>query len=141
MGAEETFALCEKTLRYQDVPSFLQQLEDALRGQEYMDADQFGIRLACQEALDNSHQHGNGNDPLKTIHVQYRVDGQEFFIRITDQGIGFDPASVPDPTKLENLEKPSGRGLLLMRRYMEEVLFVGHVGNVVEMRRRRIIQR
>ncbi|TSC71709.1 MAG: anti-sigma regulatory factor, serine/threonine protein kinase [Parcubacteria group bacterium Gr01-1014_38] len=135
MGTEQTLVpLQTVALRHQDFPSFLQRLQDALHCAEYSKAAQLGIRMACEEALVNGHKHGNGGDESKTVSVQYRVDDQEFSIKVEDQGEGFDPTSVPDPTLLENLEKPSGRGLFLMRTYMDEVRFLG---NAVEMRRRR----
>lgn len=134
MGTEQTLVPLQTTvLHHQDFPSFLQRLQDALRCAGYSEADQFGIRMACEEALVNGHRHGNGGDVLKTVTVQYRVDDQ-VFIRVEDQGNGFDLHAVPDPMLPENLERPSGRGLLLMRTYMDEVWFLG---NAVEMRRRR----
>jgi len=135
MGTEQTLVPPETVaLRHQDFPSFLQRLQDALHCAEYSKAAQLSIRMACEEALVNGHKHGNGGDESKTVSVQYRIDNQEFFIRIEDEGPGFNPDEVPDPTQLENLEKPSGRGLFLMRTYMGEVRFLG---NAVEMRRRR----
>jgi serine/threonine-protein kinase RsbW len=53
-------------------------------------------------------------------------------VRITDEGPGFDPADVPDPTAVENLERPCGRGLMLMRHYMNEVAY-SERGNTVTM--------
>ena len=134
MGTEQTLVPLETAALYrQDFPSFLQRFQDVLARAGYSQADQYRIRMSCEEALVNGHRHGNGGDVLKTVTVQYRVDDQKCFIRVEDQGNGFDPHAVPDPTLPENLEKPSGRGLLLMRRYME----VRFLGNVVEMRRRR----
>jgi len=102
----------------------------------YDDADQFAIRLAVEEALINAIKHGNGSDPTKKIHIEYRVTPEEFFIKIEDEGPGFDPNAVPDPTDPEFLERPSGRGLMLMRYYMSEVSF-NERGNCVIMVKRR----
>jgi len=102
----------------------------------YDDADQFAIRLAVEEALVNAIKHGNGSDPTKKIRIEYRVTPDEFCIKIEDEGPGFDPNSVPDPTSPEFLERPSGRGLMLMRYYMSEVSFNDR-GNCVIMIKRR----
>src|SRR5262249_31303404 len=96
------------------------------------DHDIFGIRLALEEALVNAIKHGNNMDRAKTVRISYRVARDRFDIVITDQGPGFDPADVPDPTAVENLERPCGRGLMLMRHYMSEVAFLDS-GNAVRM--------
>ena len=126
------------TLRYKDVPAFLNHLQKTLRQHGYSPADLYAIRLACTEALANAHKHGNGTDTRKTINIQYRVDRREFSVRIEDRGKGFNPQTVPDPTAPENMEKPDGRGLLLMRTRMDNVKF-SKKGNVVNMRRSRRI--
>jgi serine/threonine-protein kinase RsbW len=71
-------------------------------------------------------------DPDKRVFVTYRVCRERFEIRITDEGEGFNPEDVPDPTAIENLERPCGRGLLLMRGFMTEVEYRGK-GNCVHM--------
>ena len=81
----------------------------------------FGIKLALEEALVNAIKHGNQMDPDKRVFVAYCVSTDRFEIRITDEGEGFNPEEVPDPTAIENLERPCGRGLLLMRGFMTEV--------------------
>ena len=81
----------------------------------------FAIRLSLEEALINAMKHGNKLDPRKTVHVEARVTPKQTEIVIEDQGPGFDRSSVPDPTKEENLEKCSGRGILLMESYMNSV--------------------
>ena len=69
-------------------------------------------------------------DPDKRVLVSYTVTPERFDIRITDEGPGFNPEDVPDPTALENLERPCGRGLLLIRGFMTDVEYHGN-GNVV----------
>jgi serine/threonine-protein kinase RsbW len=96
--------------------------------------DVFSIKLALEEALVNAIKHGNQMDPAKKVHVNYLVTADRFEIRITDEGPGFDPADVPDPTDVENLERPCGRGLMLMRYYMTEVEY-NACGNSVHMRK------
>jgi len=89
----------------------------------YGEASRFAIKLAVEEGLNNAIKHGNRQDPKKSIEVSFDIDGSRAVISITDEGLGFDPALVPDPTADENLEKPCGRGIMLMRAYMDEVRF------------------
>lgn len=81
------------------------------------------FRVGLTEALANAMLYGNGYDPSKRVRVEVLVDNGVITARITDQGNGFDPASVPDPTRPENLLKPGGRGLFLMRELLDEVSF------------------
>jgi len=112
------------------------QIEEALRACRYTEHDIFSIRLALEEALVNAIKHGNQMDPSKTVRVVYHVAADQFEVCITDEGPGFDPADVPDPTAPENLERPCGRGLLLMRHYMTEVVYHDR-GRAVHMSKRR----
>ena len=81
----------------------------------------FAIKLALEEALINAIKHGNKEDPRKKVRIQCHVTDQEAEIIIEDEGPGFDRSSVPDPLAAENLEKPSGRGILLIESYMNDV--------------------
>ncbi len=92
----------------------------------------FAIRLSLEEALTNAIRHGNARDCGKKVHVGYCVNEEAVKIRIADEGKGFDPETVPDPTRTDRLEMPSGRGILLMRTYMDEVRFTDR-GNEVFM--------
>jgi serine/threonine-protein kinase RsbW len=85
---------------------------------QYNDRDVFGIRLAMEEALVNAIKHGNRMDPNKSVRIACRVSHRKIRIEIEDQGTGFQPESVPDPTADENLERPCGRGIMLMRAFM-----------------------
>jgi serine/threonine-protein kinase RsbW len=67
--------------------------------------------------------YGNSRDPSKSVLVEIAFQLGRIQARVTDQGSGFDPAAVPDPTRPENLTKPCGRGLFLMRKLMDEVWF------------------
>ena len=100
-----------------------EEIETALKGQQYPDRDVFSIKLAVEEALVNAIKHGNQMDRSKKVHVACRAHADRFEVQITDEGPGFDPQDVPDPTAPENLERPCGRGLLLMRSYMTEVVY------------------
>lgn len=81
----------------------------------------FGIDMAVREAITNAVVHGNHEDEAKTVEVTLSCLGRELEIEIKDQGEGFDPTSVPDPTDPANLLKTSGRGIFLMRTFMDEV--------------------
>lgn len=87
----------------------------------YRDCSAFAIRLALEEGLNNAIRHGNGYDPDKSVEITYDVNPRRVTIAITDEGPGFKPGRVPDPTADENLQKPSGRGIMLIRAYMDEV--------------------
>ncbi|MEM1062536.1 MAG: ATP-binding protein [Planctomycetota bacterium] len=96
--------------------------------------DVFGLRLAMEEALMNAIRHGNGGDRSKQVRVWYEyVDGCAS-VRVEDEGPGFDPSDVPDPTLDENLERPGGRGIMLMRNFLDEIRYEGR-GNVVFMKK------
>ncbi len=97
------------------------ELLDAASGHGYSDESVFAIRLALEEAVVNGFKHGNENKPGATVELAWAVDAKRVEIVVEDQGRGFDPKTVPDPREPENLEKPSGRGLMLMRAYMTHV--------------------
>ena len=105
----------------------VRQVEDRLLTEishhRYSEASIFAIKLALEEGLANAIRHGNRFDPAKKVQVVFEVDDNRAIITITDQGPGFDPRVVPDPTTDENLEKPNGRGIMLMRAYMDEIRF------------------
>jgi serine/threonine-protein kinase RsbW len=98
-------------------------VEQQLRSHHFEDCEIFSIKLALEEALVNAIKHGNQMDPAKKVHIQFNVNRDRFDVRIVDEGGGFDLDEVPDPMAPENLERPCGRGLLLMRHYMTEVTF------------------
>ena len=108
------------------------EIERLLRAHQASEKDIFGIRLALEEALVNAIKHGNQMDRDKKVAIVSVVRAEHFEIHITDEGNGFDPGDVPDPTAFENIERPCGRGLMLMRHYMNEVSFNGR-GNSVRM--------
>lgn len=103
------------------------QIEDtilsACREHHFADHDLFALKLALEEALVNAVKHGNQNDPCKKVTVQYRVNDARVDVSIEDQGPGFNPAELPDPTSAEHLEDSHGRGILLMRAYMNNVVY------------------
>ena len=107
-------------------------IEEALVASSYSEHDIFAIKLAVEEALVNAIKHGNQLDPDKRVEVSFQITFDRFDIKIVDEGPGFKPEDVPDPTQEENWERPCGRGLLIIRSYMNEVTYHGR-GNVVTM--------
>jgi serine/threonine-protein kinase RsbW len=112
--------------------SIQERIEQLLQERQAHDHDIFSIRLALEEALVNAIKHGNQMDRAKKVQVSYRLLADRFEVAIVDEGEGFDPNDVPDPTAIENLERPCGRGLMLMRHYMSEVQYNAR-GNAVTM--------
>jgi serine/threonine-protein kinase RsbW len=81
------------------------------------------IQVAVHESIVNAILHGNRGDEARRVTLEFDLDQGGLEIRVRDQGQGFDPASVPDPLRLENLCRSSGRGILLMRALMDSVAF------------------
>lgn len=81
----------------------------------------FGVDMAIREAVTNAVLHGNKLDKEKLVEIKLRSTPKSFEITVVDQGNGFYPNDVPDPTKEENLLKTSGRGIFFMRNFMDEV--------------------
>ena len=87
----------------------------------YCENATFAIKLALEEAMTNAFRHGNNCDPDKHIRVRFDVNPERIQIEISDEGGGFDPDCVPDPTQPEFIDRPHGRGIMLMRAYLDEV--------------------
>ena len=81
----------------------------------------FGIDMAVREAVTNAVIHGNRQDENKTVDVTLKSSPDAVEISVHDQGPGFNPEDVPDPTAAENILKASGRGIFFMRTFMDEV--------------------
>lgn len=96
-----------------------ERLLNTLDAFHYPKASLFAVRLCLHEAISNSFQHGHRSLPASTpVRLAFDATPGQVEISIEDQGPGFNPADVPDPTLDENLERGSGRGLLLIRAYM-----------------------
>jgi len=83
----------------------------------------FAIKLALEEAMINAVKHGNRNDRTKRITVRYSVTPEQTVILVRDQGRGFAPGVIPDPTRPDRLPLPNGRGIMLMRAYMTRLYY------------------
>lgn len=112
------------------------QVLDQLKLFEYADRFVFDVHMALEEAIVNAIKHGNQLDPAKQVHIICSISRQLVQFEVEDEGPGFCEEDVPDPTDPENWEKPSGRGLLLMRSYMDSVEF-NDSGNRVVMKKHR----
>ncbi len=83
--------------------------------------DAFGIDMAVREAVTNAVLHGNKLDETKFADVSLKSSPDSIEITVHDQGSGFNPSDIPDPTSQENIMKTSGRGIFFMRNFMDEV--------------------
>jgi serine/threonine-protein kinase RsbW len=83
----------------------------------------FNLRTALAEALANAIMYGSRGDPARIIHVRVELGRDVVRIHVTDEGDGFDPSRLPDPTRPENLEREAGRGLFVLRHLVDHVAF------------------
>lgn len=115
-----------------EFPATLARILEELEDCGYSERERFGIRLALEEALVNAVKHGNRGDSSKTVFIRCETSEERFTIEIRDEGQGFRRGEVPDPLAPENLERPSGRGVMLMEHYMTWVQY-NDAGNCVTM--------
>lgn len=86
--------------------------------------DHYGnILVALTEAVNNAIQHGNKNNPSKHINISFNIRPDHISFTIKDEGPGFDFSHIPDPTAPENIEKPNGRGVFLMKNLADNIEF------------------
>jgi serine/threonine-protein kinase RsbW len=79
------------------------------------------IGTAVREAVANAIRHGNAMDPDKKVEIDFGIEGEDVVIRVLDQGPGFDPEDLPDPTAPDNLLRPNGRGIFFMKEFMDQI--------------------
>ena len=101
--------------------------------------DLFHVQLAVEEAIVNAITHGNQQSPEKSVEIEFKVSRNETTMRIRDEGPGFCPDALPDPTSEELLDVPHGRGVMLIRQTMTSVEF-NAAGNQVTMVKRRAVE-
>jgi serine/threonine-protein kinase RsbW len=99
------------------VDAVLQELER----RAWSSKDVFAIQLALAEAIANAVEHGNRRDASKKVDVSAEISAERVLLSVRDEGAGFDESATPNPTLDENLEIPTGRGLLLIRSFMSNV--------------------
>jgi serine/threonine-protein kinase RsbW len=102
----------------------VEQMIDSVCEEQKVAEDHYGnILIAMTEAVNNAIHHGNGLNPDKKTSVSFDRNEKQLKFTVTDQGIGFDFDNLPDPTAPENLEKPNGRGIFLMKNLADEISF------------------
>lgn len=109
-----------------------------LRQHQFDEQSLFGITLALEEALTNAVKHGNCCDCTKPVTVRYSVNAEKAIIIVRDEGGGFCPDDVPDCTSSERIAVPNGRGIMLIRAYMDEVSYRADGREVYMVKRRNI---
>ena len=124
------------------IPSEIKQLKkvssrilDSLASQHIDEAALFDIRLCVEEAVRNAIVHGNHCDKRLSVTISYWIEDGSFNIEVEDEGKGFDHKELPDPTEEGNMLRNHGRGVYLIRRLMNEVLY-NDSGNKVKMVKR-----
>jgi len=106
---------------------------DEMTGAIGINQDNYGkILVATLEAVNNAITHGNKSNTQKLVDVEIEFDKNEIKITVTDEGEGFDPKKIPDPTMPENIEALSGRGVFLMTKLADSIVF-NEKGNSVTM--------
>ena len=107
---------------------------DDVCDQYKVNEDRYGnILIAVTEAVNNAIQHGNGNNPEKSVTIAYNIDTNSVTFSIKDEGNGFDHNNLPDPTAPENIDKINGRGIFLMKNLSDEIKF-GENGKQVQLK-------
>ncbi len=120
---DATFEICEIESEASKIWIPREAILKRLKQFAFDDKAIFAIKLALEEAIANAISHGNDGDCTKKITVRYSVDDRRAAIIVNDQGCGFKPENVPDPTQPDRLSVPNGRGIMLMRAYTDEIEF------------------
>jgi len=106
---------------------------DNAREKFSLDDDIYGnIMIAITEAVNNAIRHGNNSDSSKNVSLSLTLEKSLIKFKVQDEGDGFDYENLPDPTAPENIEKPGGRGIFLMKHLSDEVEFK-EGGRIVEL--------
>ena len=121
------------------IPSIIENIRmiesfiDNAKERFHLDEDLYGnIMIAVTEAVNNAIKHGNSGNSSKNVFLSLTLDDNLLKFIIKDEGAGFDHSNLPDPTAPENLEKPGGRGIFLMKHLSDEVEFTEN-GKTVEL--------
>jgi serine/threonine-protein kinase RsbW len=118
-----------------DYHAFIESVLQSLDSLGWQQCDLFAVHMALEESISNAIRHGNNEDPAKNVDIECRLSPTRFWIQITDEGTGFNPAAVPDCCAPDRLEVPGGRGLALIRAYMTSVQY-NNRGNSLTMEKR-----
>ncbi len=121
------------------IPSLMENIRivesfiDNAKEKHQINEDIYGnIMIAVTESVNNAIKHGNHENEKKNVNLTMEMDDTLIRFRVEDEGGGFNPDTLPDPTAPENLDKPGGRGIFLMKHLSDEVNFVEN-GRVVEL--------
>lgn len=106
-----------------DMSAVIENVASMMAHSGFTRRDIVGVRVALEEAVLNSFKHAYHNAPGKPVIIRHAIDRDQVRLEVEDQGSGFNPELVPDPTSPENWEHDSGRGIFLMRSYMNSVSF------------------
>lgn len=102
----------------------VEELINSIFEENELSVDYYGNMLvAVSEAVNNAIKHGNQLDESKNVDVTFKHRGDDYQFTVTDEGDGFDYNNLPDPTSPENIEKPEGRGIYLMKHLADQVNF------------------
>lgn len=122
-GPKASRITCKLDSSLESVDRLEHTAEDVAKRAGADEEEVFHISMAVREAAINAVLHGNSYDPQKQVTASFETRGGTLVIRISDQGKGIDPAAIPDPLAPENLLRGSGRGIFLIRSFMDEVHF------------------
>jgi serine/threonine-protein kinase RsbW len=120
---ESTYAVRVVPSTFADTAGVKEDILNEVDGCGFCADTKFSIKLALEEALTNAIKHGNCGDASRHITLRYAVTPERVVVIVRDEGCGFHPDDVPDPTTPERLPIPSGRGIMLIRAYMDEVTY------------------
>jgi len=118
--------------RFSAVEAVCKRILAALEAENFSKDDVFAVHLGLEEAFLNAVKHGNKCRPDKKVIVNYSISPRRVEISVTDEGKGFNPHNVPDPREGDNIFKIGGRGLFLIRAFMDKVKF-NNTGNSIAM--------
>lgn len=117
----------EKSIVIPSVLDSVNQVEkiiDEISEKYHISAEVYGkILIASIEAVNNAISHGNKLDETKTVSIHFKLLQNNLNVSVHDQGNGFNPKLIPDPTSPENLENISGRGVFIMKQYSDTIEF------------------
>jgi serine/threonine-protein kinase RsbW len=122
-GSTSSARKCTEVRTTAEINGFIARILSEMAQAGFGERDRFGVRLALEEAIVNAIKHGNRGDPAKWVQVSYAISASEIVTEVEDQGPGFNPCQIPNPLAPENLERPGGRGVFLMRHYMTFVQY------------------
>ena len=101
----------------------IQEVVDELDNLAWSKEDLFGPQIALEETISNGIRHGNHENPSKWVHIEVKMGPRYFWAQVCDEGDGFRPDEVPDCCKEKNLKAPGGRGIALIRAFMNKVKY------------------